>query len=729
MQLNSCNRLLLVCVMLMSMAVMSIAQQVVVENGRAYKLHVVEKGEGLYRLSVNNNVSQEEIIAANPQLKTSGMVVGMTLRIPMKETAPKATAVAESANYTTHQVAKGETAYSISRKYEMPLTDFYQLNPNAQTGVSEGQIVKVKGIKEKPSAYRIHVIQAGETLYSIGVKYGVKAADIVAANPVLDVNAMPIGSLLRIPDTDIPVEDAYFIYHHIAAGETLFSLGQKYNMAQDKIMATNPDIIWSALQVGQIVAVPKIGAKKVSYTTHEVERKETLYSITHKYEISSEQLAEANPGIDVYALQKGQVLQIPHYEAADDVNPATINPLFVGVSTGELQVDDNYSYESLGQPTINVALMLPFDAENESYKIRMARNGSTVPTFKTYRFIEFYQGVRMALDTLSSKGTNVKLKVFDTSNKMTLASISQMTEPEFDLIIGPARADEMHSVAEMAQINRIPMVLPFGQMDSVINDNPYLFQASVIDTITTNVVVDNIVKDCVGKNVILLTYQTKNKADIKRYERVKQQCAKLGIELQSITFDASKHEKFLSMLSMDQENVLLMPTTAEAQINSTIVGIAGIIDQKKNVKVSLYGMGEWLTFQTIEVEVFHKLNTQIYTTFALDYEDGHVKNILDKYRRDYFTEPVAFTPYFQKTKGLSGYSEYGLWGYDVAMKFVTAYRLYGKDLIRKINTVKTESSQSNFVFEKLTNWGGQVNVGLRKVSFAPDNRITVNNIE
>ena len=86
-------------------------QEIITENGRAYKLHTVQKGEGLYRLSVNNNTTQEEIIAANPKLKETGLNVGMTIRIPLKETIRENTPITE---YTTHVVAKGETAYSAA---------------------------------------------------------------------------------------------------------------------------------------------------------------------------------------------------------------------------------------------------------------------------------------------------------------------------------------------------------------------------------------------------------------------------------------------------------------------------------------------------------------------------------------------------------------------------------------------------------------------------------------
>ena len=695
------------------------AQQIVTENGRAYKLHTVEQGEGLYRLSINNNTTQEEIIAANPELKTKGLVVGMTIRIPLKEVA---TATSTS-GYTTHVVEKGETSYSISKKYNMSLAEFYSMNPSAEGGLSEGRAVKVKSSASTTKGYRLHIIQQGETLYSIGIKYGVKADAIIASNPTLNINSLPVGTYVRIPDTEIPIEDDFFYYHHVVTGETLFSISVRYNILQEKVTEANPDINWQALQVGQIVAIPKVGATKKVYTTHEVQKKETLYSITRQYDITADELAEANPDIDVYSLKRGQILQIPQRASAVGEMPATVNPQYVGVDYMPSQ--PQYNYYANGKPIIRVGLMLPFDASNEMSR----RRSNNTSDYKTGRYIDFYLGVKMAIDSIEKTGVNIKLNVFDTSDKMVLANINNMPADQLDLIIGPAKNDEMHSVGQMAKLNRIPMVLPFGQMDSTINDNPYIFQASFIDTMTTKVVIDRMIDECRNKNVVLLKCNLKGKQDVRRYDRVKSRCNELGIELKQITFNASDVEKFLNVLSTEKENVLLMPTTSEAQLNSTIVAVASVIEQKKDAKVSLYGLGEWLTFQTIEVEVFHKLNTSIFSSFAIDYNNNATQKILSNYRKQYFAEPVAFTPYFQKTKGISGYNEYALWGYDIATYFITAVKEYGENMLRQVNNVNATLAQSNFHFENLTNWGGQFNTGLKKITFTPHNDIVVKNID
>lgn len=702
------------------------AQDIITENGRAYKLHTVQKGESLYRLSVNNNTTQEEIIASNPKLKETGLEAGITIKIPLKEFVNN---TQSSIPYTTHIVSKTETAYSISRMYDMSLVDFYKLNPGCEAGLSIGQAVKVKAkAVAEQRGFRIHAIAPGETLYSIGVKYGVKAADIIAVNPSLDINALPVGTQLRIPDTMIPVEDNNFYYHHIASGETLYQLGVKYNLLQDKIKEANPNIDWTALSIGQVIAIPKANTQTFLTYKHEVRKKETLFSISQMYGVSVEDIVKENPGLTADNLKRGQILTIKKLDPNAVLTPATGNPQYIGMMGDLFANPEAYDYKKAGSPTLNIGLFLPFDAayEMSTMHARGVTSESSIYHFKTRRYIEFYEGVKLATDSLVKNGTKINLHVIDTKDKMRFAE-STCPPAHYDLIIGPAHLNEMKSVANFAMASRTPMVLPFGQMDSTINDNPYIFQASIIDTITYKVVIDEMLNDCEGKHIILLDIQTRNKSDIMKAEYIKQECEKRALDVSYIAFNAQQPQLFLDKLKTDKENILLIPTNAEAVINTTIVSIASIMDQKKEAALHLYGFGEWMTYGTIEVEVFHKLNTRLYSTFALDYNDSYSQSVINKYRREYFAEPVSFTPYFQKLRPLSGFSQYALWGYDIAIHFIGALKEYGPNMYRKINDHKSQTTQSNFSFINLTNWGGAVNTGIKVITFTSDNKINVIN--
>src|SRR5690606_16428784 len=93
-------------------------------------------------------------------------------------------ASAQTKKTTEHKVTKGETAYSIAKKYGISPEDIYRLNPEAKNGVNENAILLIPGnvgqpaknsvttsIKEtpKPTGKEVkvyHVVEAKETVYS-----------------------------------------------------------------------------------------------------------------------------------------------------------------------------------------------------------------------------------------------------------------------------------------------------------------------------------------------------------------------------------------------------------------------------------------------------------------------------------------------------------------------------------------------------------------------------------
>ena len=89
----------------------------------------------------------------------------------------------------------------------------------------------------------------------------------------------------------------------------------------------------------------------------------------------------------------------------------------------------------------------------------------------------------------------------------------------------------------------------------------------------------------------------------------------------------------------------------------------GVVELSSDKQVKLIGFGDWLKYQTINAEEIHDLNTDILTSYALDYEDTVTNEFLNKYRSWYNTEPFAVAPYFIRPGRNSKFSKYGIWGF------------------------------------------------------------------
>ena len=108
-----------------------------------------------------------------------------------------------------------------------------------------------------------------------------------------------------------------YIKHTVKTGETVYSLTKKYNVSEAAIYQLNPDAK-SGLSIGKVVIIPNgttIANNEnefdLEYDTHKVKRKETLYSLSKRFDVSVDDLKKHNPRLYAEPLKKGDVIKIP----------------------------------------------------------------------------------------------------------------------------------------------------------------------------------------------------------------------------------------------------------------------------------------------------------------------------------------------------------------------------------------------------------------------------------
>jgi LysM repeat protein/ABC-type branched-subunit amino acid transport system substrate-binding protein len=102
-------------------------------------------------------------------------------------------------------VKKGQTVYSLAKKYEVEEDVIYRYNPWARGGIQPGQTIwipKPKKIQvntdDVMGGFRYHTVKDQETLYSISVIYGLSVSDIIDNNDFLR-DGLKAGQVLKIP--------------------------------------------------------------------------------------------------------------------------------------------------------------------------------------------------------------------------------------------------------------------------------------------------------------------------------------------------------------------------------------------------------------------------------------------------------------------------------------------------------------------------------------------------
>jgi LysM repeat protein len=182
-----------------------------------------------------------------------------------------------------------------------------------------------------------HTVQSGETLISIASEYGITTEALLAANNIRDPAHLEVKQDLLIPPKEglrVPV-----VPHTVIAGETLLSIAAKYGSSVKKILAANPQLHADSLPVGETIAVPVVfteakppprleGSDEPVYYT--VEEGDAPLVIANQFDIPVELLLAANHITDPTRLQIGQQLLIPPSEGLTQGVPIILYDLEAG---------------------------------------------------------------------------------------------------------------------------------------------------------------------------------------------------------------------------------------------------------------------------------------------------------------------------------------------------------------------------------------------------------------
>jgi LysM repeat protein len=177
-------------------------------------------------------------------------------------------------NYKQHIVEQGETIYTLSNKYKVTSQQLLELNPDLKSGLKYGQVLLIPAQGEVLTQRRIkkynkHRVRRKETLYSLSKKYAITELDIKEANKELYSNPLRKGDRIKIPVFE--------------------------------------ELITAAKEVETKESLPVL--RKLPNGTYLVQPSEGMYRIALKYGIKTDSLQRLNP--NVKDLKPGMILNVP----------------------------------------------------------------------------------------------------------------------------------------------------------------------------------------------------------------------------------------------------------------------------------------------------------------------------------------------------------------------------------------------------------------------------------
>lgn len=182
-------------------------------------------------------------------------------------------------------VRKGDTLYSISRRFNIPVEELKRINNLTSDVLSIGTTLYLQD-SENNSTY---IVKRGDTLYKIASIYNTTIDSIKELNN-LTSNILTIGQELLIPSSNEPIIPEQTTNYIVQKGDSLWSISKKFNTTVDELIELN-NLSTINLQVGDNLLIPKQENINKIYI---VEPKDTLWSIAKKNNISVEKLKELN---------------------------------------------------------------------------------------------------------------------------------------------------------------------------------------------------------------------------------------------------------------------------------------------------------------------------------------------------------------------------------------------------------------------------------------------------
>ena len=172
--------------------------------------------------------------------------------------------------------------------------------------------------------YFVHTVQQGNTLYSIAKAYNVSEDEIKESNPEL-TNSLKIGQNIRIPVSDKSTAQVEkkrkkdFIAHKIKAGETLYSIARDYNISVATLREDNPSINPQSLAVGASVWVRRTEVGSSSEQEAQAEMAEYADNLNKATDDGYEYVV-VKPGETVYSLSRKYGLTEQEFASLNDVS-------------------------------------------------------------------------------------------------------------------------------------------------------------------------------------------------------------------------------------------------------------------------------------------------------------------------------------------------------------------------------------------------------------------------
>ena len=569
-------------------------------------------------------------------------------------------------------------------------------------------IVVIRG-----KSYYLHTVQPGQTLYSICKAYGANIDEVKSLNDKKD-NALSLYEVLIVPYTDPFVQqDDKFYYHKVLKGETFYSIARLYKIKPKRLLKFNEGYAQNQpLAVGAVVKLPLAEIDLSVLGEEEIEA-----SVGKKQEIRPVRPVRNETVKKVEEASVTDILQdaLMQKNEKTEQEPEKETTTVIG-ATDKMEIPDYISEVVMPvDPFVKVALLLPFSAKD--YPVFVDTLVEKMPvqiSARSEQFISFYEGVLLAVDSLKNQGYKVNLKVFDTerSAEKMYTMVDEIDRLHPDLIIGPVYGSVYKALMDDLTNKNIPVIYPLSSRSEEFGVYPDFIQVNPSMKALTVAMSDWLREEAEEANLVCLnlTGNEVSHSDLEDIRLFKEYMHRIGsMNFYDWNTSAVPLDGLRLQLLPDRENIIILPTTKEAEVSKILPILSALTE---GYRITVVGFPEWQTFTSVDHETYFKLNTKIFTYSYVDNTTEPAKRFALKYRKYFYTEPnnLAYK------------------AFDMSLYFIELAAKYRDRTLDALEFYPRNGDFSRFYFQKMEGQAGKENQGFYIVNFGSDYRLKIESL-
>lgn len=327
----------------------------------------------------------------------------------------------------------------------------------------------------------------------------------------------------------------------------------------------------------------------------------------------------------------------------------------------------------------SIVLLLPFELNAINLKTAGVKEIG-----KADLAIDFYQGFKLALDSVSANGHNYKVQVFDTQDQearvVNLARAASVREN--DLIIGPVFPDAISIFSEFADNSPGKLIVSplAASMPSQFKD-PNLIQVN--NTIDQHgwKIADYISRNYKPEQVNIVLINTKKTDD----EKFAAPFRKYLNELSKTRFQITERPNAIGLqtyIKSGKNNLVILCSSDRLFLLPTIDRLYK--SSNEGDRIELFGHPNWVKAKFLDTQKMQALKTKISASYFVNYKAENVKHFIARYRDEHGFEP----------------SEFSFKGFDIGYYFGRLLEKYGKNYASHIDDETYKGLHNNFRFAK-----------------------------